>query len=75
MMRDLSIGLITETAAAWITDPDGNAIELMQLHAISPQKAVAAGEQGLDFRAKRLPGCSKYNRSCAVGATPHGKVL
>jgi lactoylglutathione lyase len=41
--RDLSIGLDANTQA-WITDPDGNAIELMQLHAISPQKAVAAGE-------------------------------
>lgn len=42
--RDLSIGLDANTQA-WINDPDGNAIELMQLHAISPQKAVAAGEE------------------------------
>jgi lactoylglutathione lyase len=42
--RDLSIGLDANTQA-WITDPDGNAIELMQLHAISPQRAVANGEE------------------------------
>jgi lactoylglutathione lyase len=29
---------------AWITDPDGNAIELMQLVEASPQRRVARGE-------------------------------
>jgi lactoylglutathione lyase len=29
---------------AWIKDPDGNAIELMQLSEKSPQRAVARGE-------------------------------
>ncbi len=29
---------------AWITDPDGNAIELMQLSENSPQRQVARGE-------------------------------
>jgi lactoylglutathione lyase len=30
---------------AWITDPDGNAIELMQLDDASPQRQVARGER------------------------------
>jgi lactoylglutathione lyase len=30
---------------AWITDPDGNAIELMQLSIDSPQRQVARGEK------------------------------
>ena len=30
---------------AWITDPDGNAIELMQLSEDSPQRRVARGER------------------------------
>ncbi len=29
---------------AWVTDPDGNAIELMQLSENSPQRQVARGE-------------------------------
>lgn len=29
---------------AWVTDPDGNAIELMQLSEDSPQRQVARGE-------------------------------
>jgi lactoylglutathione lyase len=30
---------------AWITDPDGNAIELMQLSDDSPQRQIARGEK------------------------------
>ena len=30
---------------AWITDPDGNAIELMQLSEDSPQRQIARGEK------------------------------
>ena len=30
---------------AWISDPDGNAIELMQLNEESPQRRVARGER------------------------------
>ncbi|GGK26343.1 lactoylglutathione lyase [Deinococcus malanensis] len=29
---------------AWVTDPDGNAVELMQLDETSPQRRVARGE-------------------------------
>lgn len=30
---------------AWIADPDGNPIELMQISSISPQRAVAEGRE------------------------------
>ena len=42
--REISIGL-DANKQAWITDPDGNAIELMQLSPISPQQAVANGQE------------------------------
>ena len=38
------VGLDANTQA-WFKDPDGNAIELMQLSPISPQKAVAEGRE------------------------------
>lgn len=38
------IGLDANTQS-WFKDPDGNPIELMQLAAISPQKAVAEGRE------------------------------
>lgn len=38
------MGLDANTQA-WFKDPDGNAIELMQLSPISPQKAVADGRE------------------------------
>ncbi len=41
--RDVSEGLDTNLQA-WIRDPDGNAIELMQLSPGSPQRSVARGE-------------------------------
>ncbi len=41
--REPSIGL-DENWQAWLTDPDGNEIELMQLSEGSPQRRVARGE-------------------------------
>lgn len=38
------VGLDANTQA-WFKDPDGNAIELMQLSPISPQKAVSEGRE------------------------------
>lgn len=38
------VGLDANTQS-WFKDPDGNAIELMQLSPISPQTAVAAGRE------------------------------
>ncbi len=42
--RELSIGL-DANKQAWITDPDGNPIELMEMSPISPQRAVAEGRE------------------------------
>jgi lactoylglutathione lyase len=42
--REPKVGL-DHNWQAWIRDPDGNAIELMQLAADSPQRRVARGEQ------------------------------
>ena len=42
--RDPSMGL-DRNWQAWISDPDGNAIELMQLSEDSPQRQVARGEK------------------------------
>ena len=42
--RDISIGL-DANKQAWITDPDGNPIELMQISPISPQRAVTEGRE------------------------------
>lgn len=41
--REPSVGLDTNLQA-WITDPDGNALELMQLSPESPQRRIASGE-------------------------------
>ncbi|MFN8223957.1 MAG: VOC family protein [Gaiellales bacterium] len=41
--RSPSLGL-DRNWQAWLTDPDGNAIELMQLSEGSPQRRVARGE-------------------------------
>ncbi len=41
--RPPSVGLDTNLQA-WIHDPDGNAIELMQLSPESPQRRIARGE-------------------------------
>ena len=41
--RDVVMGL-DRNLQAWTTDPDGNAIELMQLADDSPQRRVARGE-------------------------------
>ncbi len=41
--REPTTGLDTNLQA-WISDPDGNAIELMQLSPDSPQRRVARGE-------------------------------
>jgi lactoylglutathione lyase len=41
--REPSVGLDTNLQA-WIHDPDGNAIELMQLSPESPQRRIARGE-------------------------------
>ena len=41
--RGPSVGL-DNNWQAWITDPDGNAIELMELNEDSPQRRVARGE-------------------------------
>lgn len=41
--REPSLGL-DRNLQAWITDPDGNQIELMQLAEDSPQRATARGE-------------------------------
>jgi len=40
--REPSVGL--DTKQAWISDPDGNALELMRLSPDSPQRRVARGE-------------------------------
>ncbi len=40
--REVSIGR-DSNQQAWIADPDGNPIELMQISSISPQRAVADG--------------------------------
>ncbi len=42
--RDVTIGL-DANKQAWITDPDGNPIELMQISPISPQRAVTEGRE------------------------------
>ncbi len=42
--REVSVGL-DANQQAWITDPDGNSIELMQIASISPQRAVADGRE------------------------------
>ena len=44
MEQDPKVGL-DHNWQAWIRDPDGNAIELMQLVETSPQKMVARGEE------------------------------
>jgi lactoylglutathione lyase len=41
--RQPSVGL-DENWQAWLSDPDGNPIELMQLNETSPQRQVARGE-------------------------------
>lgn len=41
--RDVAMGL-DRNLQAWTADPDGNAIELMQLAEHSPQRRVARGE-------------------------------
>jgi lactoylglutathione lyase len=41
--RDLKMGL-DGNLQAWIHDPDGNAIEFMQLSESSPQRKIARGE-------------------------------
>ena len=41
--RDIQLGL-DHNLQAWIRDPDGNAIELMQLAEHSPQRRIARGE-------------------------------
>ena len=41
--RDVALGL-DHNLQAWTVDPDGNAIELMQLAEHSPQRRVARGE-------------------------------
>ncbi len=41
---------------AWITDPDGNAIELMQIAADSPQRAVADGREPAALEGMEVPG-------------------
>lgn len=42
--REISTGLDTNLQA-WITDPDGNKIEFMQIAPESPQRAVADGRK------------------------------
>ena len=42
--REVSIGR-DSNRQAWIADPDGNPIELMQISPISPQRAVADGRE------------------------------
>jgi lactoylglutathione lyase len=42
--REPKLGL-DNNMQAWISDPDGNAIELMQLSEDSPQRKVARGKQ------------------------------
>lgn len=42
--REPTTGLDTNLQA-WISDPDGNAVELMQLSPASPQRRVARGEK------------------------------
>lgn len=42
--REVSLGR-DSNQQAWITDPDGNPIELMQISTISPQRAVADGRE------------------------------
>ena len=41
--RELKVGL-DGNQQAWVKDPDGNAIELMQLIETSPQRRIARGE-------------------------------
>lgn len=53
--REVSVGL-DANRQAWITDPDGNAIELMQISPISPQRAVAEGREPVIPDAKTLAG-------------------
>lgn len=55
--RDVSIGL-DANKQAWITDPDGNAIELMQMADISPQKAVADGREPVIPSKETIAGLS-----------------
>ncbi|MEJ7900718.1 MAG: VOC family protein [Thermomicrobiales bacterium] len=42
--REVTIGR-DSNKQAWIADPDGNPIELMQISTISPQRAVADGRE------------------------------
>ena len=42
--REVKLGLDTNKQA-WVKDPDGNPIELMQISAESPQRAVAEGRE------------------------------
>ena len=42
--REVKVGL-DGNQQAWVTDPDGNAIELMQLVEDSPQRRVARGDR------------------------------
>jgi lactoylglutathione lyase len=44
IQREITRGR-TQNLQAWIADPDGNAIELMQLVAHSPQSRVGRGEK------------------------------
>ena len=41
--KEIKLGL-DHNLQAWITDPDGNKIELMQLSENSPQRRVASGK-------------------------------
>ncbi len=42
--REVQLGLDTNKQA-WVKDPDGNPIELMQISAESPQRAVSEGRE------------------------------
>jgi len=53
--REISIGR-DSNKQAWISDPDGNPIELMQISAISPQRAVADGREPVVPDAETLAG-------------------
>ncbi len=51
--REVSIGR-DSNRQAWIADPDGNPIELMQISPISPQRAVADGREPIVPDAETL---------------------
>lgn len=53
--REVSIGR-DSNKQAWISDPDGNPIELMQISPISPQRAVADGREPVVPDAETLAG-------------------